>query len=113
MEIKDTINIAKDFCTDPGARYKYEGVHSGEEFLEKFLLPKFEKAVSEKYILQIELNGVMGYPSSFVSGSFGKLSLDKGADLVLTHLKFESSSQLRIDKITSEIKKPTKKEPKK
>lgn len=109
MEIKDTISIAKDFHKNPGARYKYEGKNSGEEFLEQLLLPKFEKAVSDNYILLIDLNDVLGYPSSFVSGSFGKLSLDKGADLVLKHLNFKSNSQLKLEKIINEIQKPTQK----
>ena len=76
MEIKDTINIANEFSHRPGARYIYEGKDSGQLFLENHLLPKFEKAVSENYKLCIVLDGVIGYPSSFVSGSFGKLSLD-------------------------------------
>ena len=56
MEIKDTINIANDFYIDPGARYRYEGTHSGQQFLEEILLPKFEKAVEGNYILQIEFS---------------------------------------------------------
>ena len=109
MEVRDTINIAIEFARNPGARYNYEGDNSGQKFLENLLVPKFEKAVSGNYKLLIILDGVLGYPSSFVSGSFGKLSLDKGANLVLKHLTFESNNTLRIQKIINEIQNPIKK----
>jgi hypothetical protein len=108
MEIKDIIVIAKDFSDHPGARYKKDGEFSGEQFLEEILLPKFEKAVAENYILLVDLDKVFGYPSSFVSGSFGKLSVDKGSDLVLKHIQFKSEENpLRLEKIVKEIDDPT------
>lgn len=108
MEIKDEIIIAKDFSDHVGARYKREGPFSGELFLETILLPKFEKAVQGGYVLFVDLDKGFGYPSSFVSGSFGKLSLEKGADLILKHIKLKSDDNpLRIDKIIDEIKDPT------
>ena len=111
MEIKDTINIATDFSDVVTARYREDGEHSGEEFLEDLLLPKFEKAVKENYILLIELEKLWGSPSSFISGSFGKLSLDKGSELVLKHLQFSSSDNpLRLKKIVKEIKNPKTRE---
>lgn len=107
MEIGDKITIASDFSDHPGARYKKDGEFSGEEFLSNILLPKFELAVKSGYKICIDLDGVFGYPSSFVSGSFGKLSLDKGADEVLRYIHFESKENpLRIDKIICEIKDP-------
>jgi len=110
MEIKDTIIIAKDFAPTPGARYRRDGEFSGEQFLEELLLPKFEKAVEGNYILKIDLDKVWGYPSSFVSGSFGKLSLAKGSDLVLKHISFKSDENpIRLEKIIYEIKNPIKK----
>lgn len=110
MEIKDKIVIATDFATTPGARYRKDGDYSGEQFLEDILLSKFEKAVAEKYILLIDLDKVWGYPSSFVSGSFGKLSISKGADLVLKHIQFKSDENpIRLEKIIYEIKNPRKK----
>jgi hypothetical protein len=109
METKDKIVIAKDFATTPGARYRRDGKFSGEEFLEDLLLPKFEKAVTEGYILEIDLDGVWGYPSSFVSGSFGKLSVSKGADQVLKHIKFKSDENpMRLERILHEIRNPKK-----
>lgn len=109
MENQYQINIAKDFNDKLGARYKYEGEWSGELFLEEKLLPKFEKAVEDGEKLIIELDGVLGYPSSFISGSFGKLSVLKGKDLLKKHIEFVSSVPMRSEKIISEINNPKKK----
>ncbi len=77
MKIKDTLIIAKEFKDNPGARDREDGPHSGQEFLEELLLERFNKAVKEKYILLIDLDDVWGYPSSFISGSFRRLSMDR------------------------------------
>ncbi len=110
MEIKDTLIIAKEFGDVAGARDYDDGDFSGKEFYDKFLLDRFNKAVEGSYILLIDIDGFWGWPSSFVSGSFGLLSQEKGAELVLKHLKFKSDKNpLKIDKTISEIKNPTKK----
>lgn len=109
MEIKDSIIIMSDFSDHPGARYRTDGEWSGQKFLEEILLPKFNKAVEGDYIILIDLDKVFGYPSSFVSGSFGKLSLEKGKDLVLKHIQFKSDENpLRLSKILKEINNPKK-----
>ena len=111
MDIKEKIVIANDFTDHPGARYRSDGDFSGQEFLEDILIPKFNKAVNEEYIILIDLDKVFGYPSSFVSGSFGKLSLEKGSDLLLKHINFKSDENpLRLEKIINEIKHPKKKQ---
>ncbi|CAL2056617.1 STAS-like domain-containing protein [Tenacibaculum sp. 190524A05c] len=110
MQVKDIIRIAIDFHDDPGAREEKDGLNSGEIFYDQLLENRFQKAKENNYILLIDLDGVFGYPSSFVSGSFGKLSKNYGSDLVLKHLKFKSDRRpIRIDKIIYEIKHPEKK----
>ncbi len=110
MEIKDTIVIAKDFHEDPGAREEKDGLNSGEIFYKELLLPKFLKAVKGNYKILVDLDGVFGYPSSFVSGSFGALSIKYGAEKVLKHLRFKSDRRpIRIDKIKYEINNPERK----
>ncbi|MCA9353397.1 STAS-like domain-containing protein [Candidatus Nomurabacteria bacterium] len=107
MEIKKKIRIANDFSDSPGARYREDGDFSGQAFLEDILLGAFEGAVKDDYKILIDLDGVWGYPSSFISGSFGKLSLSKTADLVLKHIEFKSDdSATRLDEIIAEIKNP-------
>lgn len=106
MNVQDTIVIAKDFHEDPGAREEADGLNSGEEFF-KILEPRFNNAVEGNYKLLIDLDGVFGYPSSFVSGSFGALSIKYGSELVLKHLEFKSERRpIRKDKIILEIKEP-------
>lgn len=68
------ISIARDFSTTPGGRFKDEGIYSGEEFREKILLPKYEKAKEDGIKIELDLDGCMGYPSSFLDESFGKLA---------------------------------------
>lgn len=109
MQIGDIIIIAKDFHEDPGARDEKDGLNSGEIFYRDLLLPRFLKAVKENYILQVDLDGVFGYPSSFVSGSFGKLSIEHGPELILKHLSIKSDRRpIRKDKIIYEINNPEK-----
>lgn len=111
MEIKDKIIVRTDFSDTPGARYKSDGPNSGELFLELLLTKKFKNAVDGNYKLLIDLDGVWGYPSSFVSGSFGKLSVDNGADKVLKHIEFKSDeNSIRLENILKEIKNPKKKD---
>lgn len=115
MEIKDKILIAKDFTDMPVGRDKLEGDFNGELFLIKYLFPKFLKAVNDKYILQVDFTGIYGYPSSFISGSFGNLSLYLGkvmgqleaTNLILKHLSLKSDDNpLRSTQTINEIKNP-------
>lgn len=111
MIVNDTLIIATEFSKTPGARYLKDGSKfSGETFLNDFLRPRFNKAVDEQYILKIVLDGVLGFPSSFVSGSFGKLSIEKTSTLLLKHIEFVSDDNLlRKEKIIFEIQNPRKK----
>lgn len=107
MEILKKISIANDFSDAPGARYIEDGEYSGQAFLENILLSAFEDAVEKEYKILIDLDGVWGYPSSFISGSFGKLSLSKGSNLVLKHIEFKSDdSASRLVEFIEEIKNP-------
>lgn len=71
-------SIANEFTKTPGPRGKKEGKKSGEEFLEKVLLPKFREAISKKIKLVIDLDGTYGYPPSFLDESFGGLVKETG-----------------------------------
>ena len=78
--------------------------------MEDILKQKFIDAMREGYKILIDLDGVWGYPSSFVSGSFGKLSLSYGSEKVLRHIEFKSDeNSIRLEKIIQEIRSPKKK----
>jgi hypothetical protein len=111
MEIKDILIMAEEFHKDPGARQIIDGKNSGEIFYEKLLLPRFKKAKEGKYILKIDLDGVFGYPSSFISESFGVLSKKYGSVEVLKYISFKSERRpIRKDKIEHVIKNPDSQE---
>lgn len=64
-----TISIAKDFSERPAGRYLTDGKFSGQAFREKLLLPN----LIDGQTLVVELDGVRGYPSSFLEEAFGGL----------------------------------------
>jgi hypothetical protein len=115
MEIKYYINLAKDFSAYPARRYRTEGKTSGEAFLYDHLKPKLDKAISENVILEIDITGINGYDSSFISGSFGKYTFElrekigqeKASSLVLKHIKFIClDSRVKIRAFEDEILNP-------
>lgn len=63
------ILYVKDFSTFPGARYKSLGPGSGEEFRDDVLIP----AIKKNPEIVINLDGVVGYGSSFLEEVFGGL----------------------------------------
>lgn len=115
MEIKYKINIAKDFSAYPAGRFRSEGDSSGEAFLLDHLLGKLMASIIENCLLEIDLNDMNGYPSSFISGSFGKITFElgkvmgqkKASELIKKHivLKCEDSSS-RAKAIEDEINNP-------
>lgn len=71
--MKIIINIAKDFSKYPGCRYKQDGPESGEEFRDDFLWPKLKKAIKDGNNIEINLDGVAGFSSSFLDEAFAGL----------------------------------------
>lgn len=109
--MNEKIIIREDFSDCPGARYRKDGPNSGEEFYENLLEPKFKNAKKNNTKLEIDLDGVWGYPSSFVSGSFGKLATQYSYKDVLAIIVFISKDSMTIkNRIISEITNPTRKE---
>jgi hypothetical protein len=76
------INIAREFTDTPGPRKRSEGDHSGEEFLNDFLRPRFVAARDAKAKLCINLDGAIGYPTSFLEEAFGGLARAFGREAV-------------------------------
>ncbi len=116
MKVKYKINVAKDFSAYPAGRYRNEGTASGEAFLLDHLMGKLICAIFEGCLLEIDLNGMNGYPSSFISGSFGKVSYEMGkeigqeraSELILKHIVLKcDDSVARAKAIETEINNPT------
>ena len=81
-----TIDIARDFTVEPGARNYGDGPFSGEEFFEKLLKPKFWEAIEKKLKLKIILDGTEGYASSFLNEAFIRLGNEFTPDMVWNNL---------------------------
>lgn len=84
------ISIAKNFSPTPGGRYTKEGSFSGEDFFNQILYPAYLQAKFTQKFIFIDLDGCMGYPSSFISGSFGLLLQKFPPKEVLSILQFTS-----------------------
>lgn len=92
----DTITInVKDFSLTPGSRYRDEGkkAHSGQEFREDHLEPKFKEAVANNKKLIVNLDGTIGYGTSWLEEVFGGLARDHGSDKVLNNIDFISEEE--------------------
>ena len=80
MESKN-ISIAEDFSKFPAGRYKSDGPFSGEQFRDDILYPaliKYERVI-------VNIDGTMGYGSSFLEEAFG--GLRRKYDLSLNEIR--------------------------
>jgi hypothetical protein len=100
-----SIQIANDFSKLPGPRYRIEGLHSGEQFRDELLRPRFDQARAEGEKLIVDLDGVtFGYPASFLEESFGGMARALGIQVVLDGVSFISNDEpLVVDEIHSYI----------
>lgn len=69
------LSVAKDFSEFPAGRHPDDGPYSGERFREEFLAPNLKP---NQPILEIDLDGTMGYGSSFLEEAFGGLVREHG-----------------------------------
>jgi hypothetical protein len=69
MMQKIMISIVKDFTRTPAGRYIVDGPFSGQKFREDFLVP----ALRTGNTIEIDLDGVLGFGSSFLEEAFGGL----------------------------------------
>lgn len=101
----DNINIAEQFSETPGGRFKKDGEYSGEEFRKVHLDPFFADPNDDRKI-RIILDGVMGFPISFLEEAFGGLARKFGIKRCLGKISFVSNEDpLLIDKIQRYIEK--------
>ncbi len=93
MDDKLTLSIAQDFTVTPGPRYKDEGDFSGEQFREDKLEPLYIKAKKENRRIQINLDGTLGYGTSFLEEVFGGLARKHTSADVKAILEFISTEE--------------------
>jgi STAS-like domain of unknown function (DUF4325) len=76
------LRVATEFTNTPGPRKRAEGDHSGEQFLDELLRPRFVSAMESGGSLNVNLDGAVGYPTSFLEEAFGGLAREFGPDKV-------------------------------
>lgn len=94
MEKEKVYLSVKDYTEDPGPRYKRqdnEGTNtSGEMFYVMMLNNSFFECFQKNMKLVLLLDGVSGYPSSFLDEAIGELVYDFTLEKVVNILSFES-----------------------
>lgn len=95
MSTETMLSVAKDFSRFPAGRYNSDGPYSGQAFRERFVEPLLKQG---KQVV-IDLDGVLGYGSSFLDEAFGGLVRGGfGRDMVLSHLKFLSRNDPTVER---------------
>jgi len=97
-----SISILRDFTDTPGPRSRDEGKHSGDQFLEEILLPRFAEAVQTNQKLTVDLDGTEGYATSFLEAAFGGLARKHDPERVLKIVVFKSDDEPHL---VEEVKK--------
>lgn len=95
----DIITIkVRDFSKTPGSRYRDEGkkAHSGQEFREEILEPKFIIALANNSKILIDLDGTIGYGTSWLEESFGGLARVYDKQKVLELIEFKSEEEVYL-----------------
>lgn len=93
-----TIYIAKDYSETPAGRYHpSDGQFTGERFRNDFLYP----ALKNNDRVEVNLDGTLGYGSSFLEEAFGGLIREKGMTLdeIVTKLEITSSRAIYKNRI--------------
>lgn len=96
------IIYVKEFSIFPGARYKHLGPGSGEEFRDDILIPALNKYTD----IQLNLDGVIGYGSSFLEEIFGGLirkNIDENRVLNLAKTLISNDDDLLKEEIQSYV----------
>ena len=101
MENEVTISIPKDFSRFPSGRTPADSKYSGEAFRDKHLYPQ----LNEGKRIVVELDGAVGYGSSFLEEAFGGLVRVCGftAEFLAEKLSLKTYDQILSDEIWSYI----------
>ena len=74
----ETVDVARDFSRLPGGRFARLGPYSGEEFRRNVLVPALMRVRETGGHVVVRLDGVAGYPASFLEEAFGGLVRSEG-----------------------------------
>ncbi len=95
------IDIPKDFSICPKGRYLNDGPYNGELFRIKYL----EQPLKENKKIELNLDGALGYSSSFLEEAFGGLIRNGfSSEQIFKQITFISKNSVLIYQISSYIK---------
>ncbi|SDT01694.1 protein of unknown function [Pseudomonas asplenii] len=86
-----SISVKKQFSEYPAGRYRRDGKYSGEVFRDDFVAP----FLNRHDVVEIDLDGAMGYGSSFLEEAFGGLVRNHHMkpEVLRKKLKFKSNDE--------------------
>lgn len=84
MEYK-MISVAKDFSQFPAGRYIADGPFPGQKFRDEYLFP----ALKTNEVVEVDMDGTLGYGSSFLEEAFGGLVRELGMTAATLHQKLK------------------------
>lgn len=87
------LSIKDDYTPLPGPRFAWQGPHSGEEFRNQILEPKFLAAQRNGDTLLVDLDGGYGYGTSFLEEAFGGLAEKYGSKAVQDVIEIKSDDE--------------------
>lgn len=83
-----------DFTDAPGGEFIHMGPHSGEWFWNVALKPVVEETVKTAGVIQLHLDGVIGYPHTWLRGAFSPIGqIENEEDWCLVSLGMEVISE--------------------
>lgn len=90
-----TVKIARDFSRTPGPRYMKEGKWSGEQFRTEKFYNIFSDAIENNKMVTVDLDGTLGYGTSFLEEIFGGLIREHHLDYdqIRKHLELISNEE--------------------
>lgn len=96
-----TIHVASEFSRFPAGRFKDDGPYPGEAFRDNLLVPALRSSAK----VVVDLDGTLGYGSSFLEEAFGGLVRVRGfsAKELRARLELKATDPARIIEIWGHI----------
>lgn len=95
IEMEKILIYVKNFSKVPGSREMDEGkkANSGEQFRKEYLEPAFKQALDQDGHVVVNLDGTLGYGTSWLEEVFGGLTRIYGRDEVMARLTIISDEE--------------------
>jgi hypothetical protein len=111
------INISRDYSRAPAGRYRDDGPFNATTFRDDLLVPALQKAIATGTKVDVILDGVIGYSSSFLEEVFGGLArvtnipdsqLNSSLNIVAVSRAYETAKRTAQTNLLAGLKARTK-----